>query len=155
LDSEVQIEQALVTTSEVATVQCAIIPTIQYTYSMNNIVYGENIKSHTLVCINFLVNKLSMFTKRTVSIEKHRNENVVRESAWTIPVVGLRDAHEVEVVGEGPGQAERVLQGHCGQVGLQLPLDDGRRVLHPRRAHGDGALGHRRRRWKIDHGTTQ
>lgn len=87
-----------------------------------------------------------MFTKRTVSIEKHRNENVVRESAWTIPVVGLRDAHEVEVVGEGPGQAERVLQGHCGQVGLQLPLYDGRRVLHPRRAHGDGALSHRRRR---------
>lgn len=39
LDSEVQIEQALVTTSEVATMQRAIIPTIQYTYSMNNIVY--------------------------------------------------------------------------------------------------------------------
>jgi hypothetical protein len=59
-----------------------------------------------------------------------------------IPVVGLRDAHEVEVVGEGPGEAERVVQGHCGQVGLQLPLDDGSRVLHPRRAHGDGALVH-------------
>ena len=57
-----------------------------------------------------------------------------------LPVVDLRDTHEVEVVRAGPGDAERVLEGHGGQVGLQLALDDGRRVLHPRRAHGDGAL---------------
>jgi len=85
-----------------------------------------------------------------------RNRHMVRESLRVeridmrmIPVVGLGDAHEVEVVGEGPGDAERVVQGHRGQVGLQLPLDDGRRVLHPRRAHGDGALGPRRRRREL------
>lgn len=54
--------------------------------------------------------------------------------------MGLGDAHEVEVVGEGPGDAERVLEGHGGEVGLQLALDDGRRVVHPRRTRGDGAL---------------
>ena len=66
-------------------------------------------------------------------------------------MVGLRDAHEVDVVREGPGDAERVLEGHGGQVGLQLALDDGRRVLHPRRAHGDGALVD----WTIDRAPTE
>jgi hypothetical protein len=55
-------------------------------------------------------------------------------------VVGLRDADEAEVVRECAREGERVLERHGGELGLELALDDGRRVLHPRRAHGDGAL---------------
>lgn len=45
------------------------------------------------------------------------------------------------MVGEGAGEAERVLERHGGQLGAELLLDDDGGVLHPGGAHVDGALG--------------
>jgi hypothetical protein len=64
----------------------------------------------------------------------------VNQDATRVPVVGLRDADEAEVVRECAREGERVLERHGGELGLELALDGGRRVLHPRRAHGHGAL---------------
>ncbi len=62
------------------------------------------------------------------------------ECVGQAPVVSVGDGHEVEVVGEGAGEAERVLERHGGQLGAELLLDDDGGVLHPGGAHVDGAL---------------